>query len=394
VVYRSGKRGYLTDLRISPTGDRIAFFDHPILYDDRGSVVVIDTAGKATTILVHDFWGLQGLAWRPDSRSILFAGSEQGEAFQVHEVRVEGGEPRRLLPSPGTLTLHDVSKDGRWLVTRDAAPRRVFVRAPGSAAVTDVSWLDYSLNPILAGDGKLIAFTDQSVAGGTEYSVMVGKTDGSPMMRVGKGTALAISGDSRWVLAVLPTAVAEYRLYPTGPGESRTLTWSGLESVSSVTFFPDSRSLFVCGNETRRAPRCYRSPLDASSIEPVTPDSVVGGLLRPDGLAAAVSRSDGVWVYPVPNGAPRLVPGLRDAIVSRWSPDGTVLWVQSPTGPKPHFEQVDVTTGRRAPLLTIETPADIAVFAIMSISLADDPRVYAYAAWSYTSELFTVAGLR
>ena len=96
----------------------------------------------------------------------------------------------------------------------------------------------------------------------------------------------------------------------------------------------------------------------------------------------------------MPNGAPRLVPGLHDAIVARWSPDGTALWVQSATGPKPHFEQVDVATGRRTRLLTIEMPAGIPVFAIMSISLADDPRVYAYTAWSYTSELFTVAGLR
>jgi hypothetical protein len=34
------------------------------------------------------------------------------------------------------------------------------------------------------------------------------------------------------------------------------------------------------------------------------------------------------------------------------------------------------------------------VFTILSISLADDPRVYAYSAYSYTSLLFTIQGVR
>jgi len=392
VVYRSRSGGYLSDPRVSPTGDRVAFFDHQIRYDDRGSVVVVDTTGKATTIAA-DLWGLEGLAWTRDGRSVLFSGADRGGAFQLHRAGI-GSDPRVVLPSPGTLTLQDVARDGRWLVTRDDQPAKLLVRAPGSGGVRDLSWLDSAILPIISADGRLLAFTDQSIQGGLLYSVMVRKTDGSPVVRLGDGAALAISRDKLWVLGYLPTAPPQAMLYPTGAGEPRRLSWAGLETVSSVGFFPDSRSLLVCGNEHGRPPRCYRSPLDASSLEPVTPDSVPGGLLRPDGHAVAVGRSDGWWVYPLSGGTQRRVPGLDGGVVARWSPDGAALWVQSATGPNPRFDRVDVATGRRTPLLTIETPSDVPVFAIFSISLADDPQVYAYSAWSYSSQLFTVQGVR
>jgi hypothetical protein len=93
-------------------------------------------------------------------------------------------------------------------------------------------------------------------------------------------------------------------------------------------------------------------------------------------------------------GTPRLVPGTGGAIVSRWSPDGTALWALIDAGPRPRFDRVDVATGLRTPLVTIDLPTDIPVFAVLTITLADDPRVYAYTAWSYTSSLFTVEGVQ
>jgi hypothetical protein len=284
--------------------------------------------------------------------------------------------------------------DGRLLVTRDDQPQSLYVRPPGAIGLQDYSWLDGSFGPILSDDGELLAFSDQSVFGGSQYAVTIRKTDGSPAVRIGEGMPVAISRDKRWVLGTLPTAPPEYRLYPVGAGEPRSLAWVGLESVASVAFFPDSRSLFVCGNERDRAPRCYRSPLDASALEPVTPDSVGNGLLRPDGRAVAVSRSDGWWVYPLDGGLPVRVPGLDDAIVLRWSPDGTALWVQSEAGPDAHLDRVDLASGRRTPLLTVETPSDASIFAILNVAVADDPGVYVFSARSYRSALFTIEGVR
>ncbi len=49
--------GYLSDPRVSPQGDRIAYFEHsgPFL-DDRGVVAIVDLNGKITR-LSDTFWG-------------------------------------------------------------------------------------------------------------------------------------------------------------------------------------------------------------------------------------------------------------------------------------------------------------------------------------------------
>ena len=44
VLYETA--GYLSDLRVSPRGDRVALFEHPAKFDDRGAVIVVDQEGK------------------------------------------------------------------------------------------------------------------------------------------------------------------------------------------------------------------------------------------------------------------------------------------------------------------------------------------------------------
>ena len=62
--------GYLSDLRVSPDGTRVAFFDHQFLGDDRGWLRMVDTAGVVTT-LAGEYGAEEGLAW-VDDRSVFF----------------------------------------------------------------------------------------------------------------------------------------------------------------------------------------------------------------------------------------------------------------------------------------------------------------------------------
>jgi Tol biopolymer transport system component len=66
--------GYMSDVRVSPRGDRIAYFEHPRKWDDRGSVNIVDLAGK-NTVLSDGYWSLRGLAWSPKADEILFSAS-------------------------------------------------------------------------------------------------------------------------------------------------------------------------------------------------------------------------------------------------------------------------------------------------------------------------------
>ena len=43
VLYQS--TGWISNIRFSPKGDQIAFMDHPALWDNRGTVCVVDLAG-------------------------------------------------------------------------------------------------------------------------------------------------------------------------------------------------------------------------------------------------------------------------------------------------------------------------------------------------------------
>jgi hypothetical protein len=69
--------GYLSDVRVSPDGTRVAFFEHQWRFDDRGWVKVADRSGRVTSV-DGEFFGLQGLAWAPDGSTFLFSGSSLG----------------------------------------------------------------------------------------------------------------------------------------------------------------------------------------------------------------------------------------------------------------------------------------------------------------------------
>ncbi len=388
VLYRSLAGGYLSDPRVSPQGDRVAFFTHTFAGDDRGWAMVVDRAGKARR-MTPEFSGLEGLAWRPDGRSLLFSASGTGDALQVHEADLDG-TARLVLPSPGSLTLHDVRTGGRWLVTRDDQNHGLVARSAGAEADRDLSWLDSSILPVVSADGHWVAFTD--IAGGAQYSVMLRKTDGSPAVRLGPGTATGISPDARWVLGLIVSTPPQFWLYPAGAGDARRLTWAGLQSVASVAFVPDDGSLFVCGTPASGGARCYRSPLNASTLTPMTPDGIGAGLPRPDGAAVLVRRDGQHALYPAGGGAPTPVSGVGADSVIRWSPDGAALWVQTGTPSRPRVDRVDVTSGRRTPLLTIDAPTT--VFSSARLSLADDPRSYVYETRKWFSLLFTFSGMR
>jgi hypothetical protein len=235
VLYRSRPGGYLSNLRVSPAGDRVAFFDHQTGGDDRGLVMVVDTTGRATTITA-EFWGLEGLAWEPGGQSVLIAGASRGGMYQVHRAGV-GRAESLVLPSPGTLTLQDVAGDGRWLVTRDDGPLRILLHPSGSTGLQDHSWLDNSLNPRISGDGELLAFTDQSIQAGPRYAVMIRKTDASPVVRLGDGAARAISRDKRWVVGLLLTIPQQFNPTVLRPHMSRaavggSIPWTGVLRAS------------------------------------------------------------------------------------------------------------------------------------------------------------------
>ena len=386
--------GYLSDLRFSPRGDRIAFFEHPVKWDDRGGVAVVDLKGKKT-ILADGFWGEEGLAWSSDGGEVLFSAGTTSLLFTVYAVTLSGRR-RTALESAGGLTIHDVRPDGRWLATRDDSVRGMPVLLPGQTAERDMAWLDGSDHPVLSADGKTILFSEYGGSLGANYAVCLRRADGSPVVRLGEGSAEDLSSDGKWALANVPTSPPQLVLYPTGAGEARRLDRGGIEGYRSARFFPDGRSVLVCGHEAGHAPRCYVQEIGGGKPRAVTPEGTSLGLLSPDARQLLVHVSDGgLSLFPVGGGDGRPIPGTApDDVAIRWSRDGDSFLVYRGGAIPLRIERVTLPSGNRDFVRTLG-PAELSgVYSVNNPVLSEDEKSYAYSFSRTLSHLFIVEGAR
>ena len=386
--------GYLSDLRFSPRGDRIAFFEHPLKYDDRGLVAVVDLSGKKT-VLSEGYWGEEGLAWSPNGEEVLFSAGTAYNNFKVYAVTLSGRR-RTAIESAGGLTIHDIRPDGRWLATRDDFFRKMFALAPGEKTDRELSWLDLSDPNALSADGKTLLFTEESGSVGVNYSVCLRGTDGSAVVRLGEGASTDLSPDGKWALAVVPASPAQLVLYPTGAGEKRRLESGGLVNFDTALFFPDGRRLLLCGAEAGRATRCYVQEIAGGKPRPVTPEGTRRGFVSPDGASILVQgRTGNLEIYPSDGGEPKNVPGTTaEDTALRWGADGRSILLYRGTGIPVRGEKLDIATGRREPLRTFGGPETAGALRIGTFALVDDGKSYAYSYGYQLSHLFLVEGAK
>jgi serine/threonine protein kinase len=177
--------GYVSHVRVSPKGDQVAFLDHPLSGDSRGTVAVIDASGQVKR-LTDEFTDENGLAWAPSGEEIWFTASKSGEAAGLYAVTLARKE-RIVLRTPVALRLHDISKEGDVLITGNQESTPVTGLAPGDTHERDLSWLSSVRITDLSPDGTSFIFNESGQGSGTNYSLYLRKTDGSPAIRLGSG---------------------------------------------------------------------------------------------------------------------------------------------------------------------------------------------------------------
>jgi hypothetical protein len=78
----------------------------------------------------------------------------------------------------------------------------------------------------------------------------------------------------------------------------------------------------------------------------------------------------------------------------QWAPDGEgLLTIEHDVLPVV-VERVDIATGSRKPILTIDSADKNGLLQVTTVSLAADNRHYAYDCWRARTGLLTVEGLR
>ena len=268
VLYETS--GWISHARVSPDGQRVAFMEHSLMGDDRGTVATVDRLRKKTT-LSGEYGGEEGLAWAPGGKEIWFTASAT-DFYSIHAVSLSGKQ-RVVMRSAGDLELQDISKDGRVLVTSFQRRMGLIGSAPGDAQEHDWSWFDYSLFNNISPDGRELLFSESSGAGGPLYSVFLRRTDGSPAVHLGEGRGEAISPDGKWVLALVPTSPPQLSLLPTGAGEPRILSRDSID-YQRAWWFPDGKRILVAGSEPGHSTRLYVRDLEGGKLQPVTPEKM------------------------------------------------------------------------------------------------------------------------
>jgi serine/threonine protein kinase len=388
--------GWISYPRVSPKGDAVAFFDHPIFGDDRGSVAIVDLTGKKTTIS-ENWESVQGLAWSPTGDEIWFTSSGAGMGRSLRAA-TRAGRVRDVLVLPGTLTLQDISRDGRVLLVETNQRLGFFGLFSGEAKERDLSGFEWSWGPRLSPDAKTILFSEQGEAGGPGYSVFVRKPDGSAPVRLGEGAGMAVSPDGKWILAGrVRTSPATLVLLPTGVGQPRTFPKDSIDrTLSFNAFLPDGKGIVYDGSEPGKPQRVFLQDLDGGAARPVTPEGTTADLVSPDGKLLLTRSTQGFALTPLSGGAPTPLKGFeaQDRPVG-WTADGRSVYVGTNERALPaRVFRVDLATGARE-LWKEFTPADptgISRIGVSSISPDGKTMLFSYA--HRLADLYVAEGLR
>jgi eukaryotic-like serine/threonine-protein kinase len=380
------------NLRLSPKGDLLAFFEYDNAVGDY-AVAVLDPHGSKR-ILSPGWTGASGLAWSPSGDEIWFGGTKTGGAPAMRAVTLAARE-RVVTETPAWMNLQDIARDGRLLFTVEDS--RVGISGFGRDArqERDLSWFDASRIYDISPDGKTALFVEMSSGQPRNTSVFLRDTDGSPAVHLGDCNRPQLSPDGKWVACfVSDGAKTKLDVIPTGAGEAPSIPAKGMH-YERVEWFPDGRRLLFLGNEPGKPSRTFMQDMNGGIPVPITPGGMSGTRVSPDQKYVTVADGGKLNLYPIAGGALQPIADLDPGeSVIRWSGDGRFLYLQKTLEPSVLLiNRLDVKTGRKEPWKELKTPDPVGV-QIRDVVITPDGKSYAYDFQRDISTLYLAEGLR
>ena len=382
--------GWLTDIRVSPSGDQIAFMEHGSRSDDRGWVSLLDLNGRARR-LTEEFASERGLAWSPQGNEIWFTATRSGEAFEVFSVS-PGNKVRLRTRAPTSLLLHDIAHDGTVLISSSKTLTPIISLPPGEKVERDLSTLDQIGLSDLSADGKIYLFQYYGEGSGPSYSSYLGSTDGAPPVRLGAGSALTLSPDGRWVIT-FDDQLRKTLLQPIGAGDIRVLERPGFIDTGDDTWYPDSTHVVFTGQEVGKIARSYVQDIEGGKPMPLGPKGLTNPLVSPDGKWLLARNGENYVILGSNGEMLHRVRGLEtgDRVI-RWSEDSRQLYVYRVQGSILLFE-LDPGTGSRRMLREITLLDRAGIVGVPRLKVSADGRSYVYSFNRKFSELYLAKGV-
>ena len=358
--------GWITHVRVSPDGARLAYLRHPHTDDDSGELMLADLMTRTTRVLADGWVSIAGLAWSPDGASIWFTASKEDLANRLHRVTLTGDVTPVEGPTADRLRIHDVASDRRALVTLDSWRSRAMV------GDRDVSLSEISNVSDLSSDGSQVVIGELGDLEGGAGTYLV-PYSGGPSLRLGAGFPVAISPSGERI-AANTNASDHLVVYSTKSGEAPTIATPGFVFAGR---WLDERVLIGVFDR-----KLWRLAADAKPVE--IAETLGSFALDPARARCAfIDRAHALHILELATGARRTVPiQLGREEVCGWIAEPDAIVIRSTTTPLV-LDRVDPTTGARTRHLEVQPPL-LGLKAVDTFVLHADGKRFAY---SYGQEL-------
>ncbi len=394
VIYQTPTR--VRDLRVSPDGSMLAFRLRDARLGKAFAVMLLDDAGAHPRKL-GDFPNAKGLAWMPNGRAFVFGSSGQNGSTELRTMTTSG-KVSLLARFDGSVKLHDISRDGDLLLTRDDYREGIMARAPGAERERDLSWFDGSGASDISPDGRLLLMSEFGEAGGPRYSAYVRPTNGGPAVRLGDGYGVALSPDGTAALVIVPGSPARLTLVPLGAGATRVLDRGDVEDYEFASWLAGGQTIVFNGRSAKGPMRLYAQDIRSGPPHPLGPAGFrlmqASRPASPDGKRLVVRGNDGALYVITTDGSapPKKLATAGDCRPIAWSADGRDIMIYRETELPSRVYRLEVANGA----LHLERelmPADPAgVYRVMDVVSTPDGKAYAYGVLRNLSTLVYSSG--
>jgi hypothetical protein len=299
-----------------------------------------------------------------------------------------------LFRTPGALTVHDVSAEGRMLASFDQLSDRMETRDTPSADPRDLSWKEGGLLRDVS-PGGVVLFGETGNSGGPAGSVYIRPPGESEPVRLSDGVPLAISDDGATVLARSQTKVL---LVPTS-GMAQPLDIGPIEAASAGAWLKDGRLVLEVKRKADEPFAVFASPAKGGVLSPLLPAGfhLTARPVSPNGQSiSAVDETGRLQVCTVPPAGLATCTPLAGATegdrMAGWTPDSLSVFVYRQYPMPTKIERVNIKTGRRELYTTLQT-ASAAVSGVRSVFVTPAGVIfYNYA--RNRSALYVISGLK
>jgi autotransporter passenger strand-loop-strand repeat protein len=385
--------GWLSNIRVSPADDGVAFIEHAVRHDDAGGIRFADLRGKVVA-LTAEWASASGLAWRSRDE-IWFTAARDNGPRSVWAVRRDGGGLRPVGQSPGIVTLRDVAPDGRALLSVESRRLEMAGAMAGEDRERDFSLTDWSRVQQLSPDGSLLLFDESGEGVGWRSATYVRKTRGTEIVRLREGLAQGFDATASSAFVLSEDRAKLWRV-PVSGGGGEELPSSGL-IYQWARPFPDGKRLLALANLPQQPLRLYIQTVATGNVGPLTgPLMVRNASASEDGNSVAILNPDGkLLLYATAGGPPREIPSEEPLAPIRWSRDGEWLYVMHLRASVQSSAQVSrlrVATGELRPWKVLRPADTVGVNSITGLTIAGDEQSYVYSYRRVLSDLHLAEG--